>query len=116
MYKICVYMCVYSGPYTILAPTNAAWSKLSSQELEGVLGDAALLKDVLQYHVVQGEVFSWDLPSGRVLTTLGGHAVRVYHTGQVRTAGELGRGGGWHWNSRGRGNVERAAYEKRVMN
>jgi len=70
------------GPYTILAPTNAAWSKLSSQELEGVLGDSALLKDVLQYHVIQGEVFSWDLTSGRVLTTLGGHAVRVYHTGQ----------------------------------
>jgi len=70
------------GPYTILVPTNDAFAKLTSQELTDIMKDAALLRDVLEYHVLQGEVFSWDLPSGRILTTINGHSIRIYNTGQ----------------------------------
>ena len=64
-------------------PTNDAFGKLTTEETNNVVNDANSLRDVLQYHVIQGEVFSWDLENGRVLTTLNGHTIRVYSTGQV---------------------------------
>ena len=64
-------------------PTDDAFSKLSSDELASLTTDSNAFSDLLQYHVVQGEVFSWAMVSGRVLNTVNGHAVRVYTSGQV---------------------------------
>ena len=64
-------------------PTNDAFGKLTTEEMNNIINDASALRDVLQYHVIQGEVFSWDLGNGRVLTTVNGHSIRVYATSQV---------------------------------
>jgi len=53
-----------SGPFTVFAPTDAAFEKLSAVPT----GDA--LKDVLLYHVVSGAVGSGDLKNGTVSTLL----------------------------------------------
>lgn len=59
------------GPFTVFAPTDAAFAKLASVPS----GDA--LKDVLLYHVVSGAVGSGDLKAGKVPTLLEGKSVTV---------------------------------------
>ena len=45
-----------AGPYTVFAPTDAAFAKLPAGTLEGLLADPAKLKGILLYHVVAGKV------------------------------------------------------------
>lgn len=58
------------GPFTVFAPTNAAFTALLSDlgvsSLDDV--DAATLKNILLHHVVSGKVLSTDLSSGYVAT------------------------------------------------
>ncbi|MFW7379110.1 MAG: fasciclin domain-containing protein [Oligoflexus sp.] len=42
------------GPYTIFAPTNAAFEALGLETLETLLEDKELLRDILLYHVISG--------------------------------------------------------------
>ncbi len=62
------------GPYTVFAPTNAAFAKLLSGL--GVTAEELLarddLKDILLYHVAQGKVLSTDLVDGMEVTMLNG--------------------------------------------
>ena len=44
------------GPFTVFAPTDAAFAALPAGTLEGLLKDPAALKKVLLYHVVSGAV------------------------------------------------------------
>ena len=61
------------GPFTVLAPTNAAFVALL-QELgttkEALFADKALLRQVLTYHVVAGVVLKADVPVGPPVATL----------------------------------------------
>jgi transforming growth factor-beta-induced protein len=66
------------GPFTVLAPTDAAFAKLSAVPT----GDA--LKNVLLYHVVSGAVGSGDLKAGPVPTQLTGKSVTVNLTDGVK--------------------------------
>ncbi|XP_052279561.1 periostin-like [Dreissena polymorpha] len=68
------------GPFTILAPTDAAFAKIPAADLQSVTGDVKALTNILLYHVSNGETFLWDLKTGRFLTSLNGHMVRVYST------------------------------------
>ena len=43
------------GPFTVFAPTNAAFDKLPKEKLEAVLADKELLKKILLAHVVVGK-------------------------------------------------------------
>jgi uncharacterized surface protein with fasciclin (FAS1) repeats len=45
-----------NGQYTVFAPTNAAFEKLPPATLDKLKTDAALLKSILTYHVVQGQL------------------------------------------------------------
>ncbi|MEE6139358.1 fasciclin domain-containing protein [Mycobacterium sp. 050128] len=45
-----------NGQYTVFAPTNAAFDKLPAATLDKLKTDAALLKSILTYHVVQGQL------------------------------------------------------------
>ena len=46
------------GPFTVFAPTDAAFAALPAGTLDGLLKDPAALKKVLLYHVVSGAVTS----------------------------------------------------------
>jgi uncharacterized surface protein with fasciclin (FAS1) repeats len=50
------------GPFTVFAPTDAAFAALPAGTLERLLADKATLAKVLTYHVVAGEVLSSALP------------------------------------------------------
>jgi len=61
-----------TGPYTVFAPTNAAFQALLTELGVASLNDipAATLEQVLLYHVVSGEVKAGSLTEGQQVTTL----------------------------------------------
>ncbi len=63
------------GPFTVFAPTDAAFAKLPAGTVETLLKpeNRGKLADVLKYHVVQGRVYSdAALKAGKAKTLLGG--------------------------------------------
>ena len=58
------------GPYTVFAPTNAAFAKLPAATLNALLADPAALAQVLLFHVANGQVLSSQLTNGQSITTL----------------------------------------------
>jgi len=63
-----------AGPFTVFAPTDAAFAALPQEALQELLKpeNKALLAKILTYHVVPGNVGSTDLKSGTVKTVEGG--------------------------------------------
>ena len=61
------------GPYTVFAPTNAAFAKLGKAKLKELLKpeNKEQLKKILTYHVVSGAKTSKTLKSGKVETVEG---------------------------------------------
>ncbi|RYZ05507.1 MAG: fasciclin domain-containing protein [Myxococcales bacterium] len=69
------------GPFTVFAPTDAAFDKL------GTAPTGNDLKNVLLYHVVSGAVGSGDLTAGMVPTLLENKSLTVALTGGVKVNG-----------------------------
>jgi uncharacterized surface protein with fasciclin (FAS1) repeats len=61
------------GPFTVFAPTDAAFAKIPKAELDALLKDKAALTKVLTYHVVPGKVMAKDVTAGNVKTVQGGN-------------------------------------------
>lgn len=60
-----------AGPFTVFAPTNAAFSKVPAKTLETLASDPAQLKAVLTYHVVPGKLMVADVKNGDSKTVNG---------------------------------------------
>jgi uncharacterized surface protein with fasciclin (FAS1) repeats len=65
------------GPFTVFAPTDAAFKKVPKRTLNVLLHNKAKLKAVLLYHVVSGEVTATDVVKLSSARTLDGKAVRI---------------------------------------
>ena len=64
-----------SGPFTVFAPTNAAFAALLAElgvTKDELLADVPLLTRVLTYHVVSGRVLKADVPVGAAIPTVEG--------------------------------------------
>lgn len=59
------------GPFTVFAPTDAAFAKIPKADLDALLADKTKLKSVLTYHVVPGKILSADIKAGKVDTVQG---------------------------------------------
>ena len=59
------------GPFTVFAPTDAAFAKVPKADLDALLADPAKLAAVLTYHVVPGKVMAKDVKAGQVKTVQG---------------------------------------------
>jgi uncharacterized surface protein with fasciclin (FAS1) repeats len=59
------------GPFTVFAPTDAAFAKIPKAQLDALLADKAKLTAVLTYHVVAGKVMAKDVKAGKVKTVQG---------------------------------------------
>jgi len=59
------------GPFTVFAPTDAAFAKIPADQLNALLADKAKLTKVLTYHVVPGKVMAKDVKPGMVKTVEG---------------------------------------------
>jgi uncharacterized surface protein with fasciclin (FAS1) repeats len=74
------------GPYTVFAPDESAFGKLTPDQVGGLTGEANLpkLQALLSYHTVKGRYDMADLkalPDGTKLVTLAGTVLTVNTTG-----------------------------------
>ena len=67
------------GPFTVFAPTNAAFDKLPKGAVAGLMDPAskAKLAGVLTYHVIPGRLVAADLKDGQELTTVNGEKLHI---------------------------------------
>jgi uncharacterized surface protein with fasciclin (FAS1) repeats len=68
-----------TGPFTVFAPTNAAFDKLPKAAVAALQdpANAAKLKGVLTYHVIPGRLVAADLKDGQELTTVNGEKLHI---------------------------------------
>jgi uncharacterized surface protein with fasciclin (FAS1) repeats len=64
------------GPYTVFAPTDAAFAKVPEKQLDALLADKAKLKAVLLYHVVAKKLPAAKVVKRKSARTLNGKKVR----------------------------------------
>jgi uncharacterized surface protein with fasciclin (FAS1) repeats len=71
------------GPFTVFAPTNAAFGKLPAGTVESLVKpeNKATLTKILTYHVVPGKLAASDLKDGMKLKTAEGEELSVKHDG-----------------------------------
>ena len=65
------------GPYTVFAPTDAAFAKVPKATLAALAKDKAKLKAVLLYHVVSGKLTATQVVKHKSLTTLEGGTLSI---------------------------------------
>lgn len=76
------------GPFTVFAPTDAAFDKLPTGTLEALLADKEALTRVLTYHVVPGRVTSSQVVGLSEAATVAGIAAPIeVRSGEVYVAG-----------------------------
>ncbi|MEN8774965.1 MAG: fasciclin domain-containing protein [Akkermansiaceae bacterium] len=73
------------GPFTIFAPTNAAFAKLPKETVASLLKpeNKGKLGAILKYHVVAGKVMAADVKPGKVKTLNGAKAKIAIKNGKV---------------------------------
>lgn len=71
------------GPFTVFAPTDAAFGKLPAGTVESLVKpeNKGTLTTVLTYHVVPGRLAAADLRNGQKLTTVQGQTLTVEKMG-----------------------------------
>ncbi len=75
------------GPFTVFAPTDAAFAKLPAGALDALLKDKAKLTAVLTYHVVPGKVMAADVVKLKEAKTVQGQSLRIDASSGVKVDG-----------------------------
>jgi uncharacterized surface protein with fasciclin (FAS1) repeats len=72
-----------AGPFTVFAPTNAAFDKLPAGTVNSLVTPEMkpTLTKILTYHVVPGRLMAADLKDGQTLTTVEGETLTVMKKG-----------------------------------
>lgn len=65
------------GPFTVFAPTDAAFAKLPAGTVEALLKDKEKLTAILTYHVVAGKVEAKDVVKLTSAKTVNGKSVAI---------------------------------------
>ena len=76
------------GPYTVFAPTDAAFAKIPKATLDKLGQNKAKLRSVLLYHVADRKLTAANIVKRRTVKTLNGQRLRI------RVRGETVRVGG----------------------
>ena len=78
------------GPFTVFAPTNAAFEKLGDDQLQSLLEPESRdqLTKILTYHVVPGTLTAADLSDGQKLETVAGETLTVKVDGDKVMVGD----------------------------
>ncbi|MFW5953221.1 MAG: fasciclin domain-containing protein [Candidatus Natronoplasma sp.] len=72
------------GPYTIFAPTNDAFNKIPSDELNELLANHDELVNTLKNHIVMGKYTSTDVAKMEKTTSMSGEEINVDTSNGVR--------------------------------
>ncbi|PQO44369.1 hypothetical protein C5Y93_20640 [Blastopirellula marina] len=65
------------GPFTVFAPTDAAFAKLPKGTVDSLLKDKEKLGKILKYHVVAGKVMAADAAKLDSADTLAGASLKI---------------------------------------
>lgn len=76
-----------TGPFTVFAPTNAAFAKVAAKTMDELGKDPEKLKSVLVYHVIPAKVMAVDIKNSNVKTVNGAN-VAVSKAGDFVTVEE----------------------------
>ena len=71
------------GPFTVFAPTDAAFAKLPAAQLNAILADRALLTKLLTYHVAAGRLPASEVVARTSIATVEGEPVAVAAQGST---------------------------------
>ena len=74
-----------AGPFTVFAPTNAAFAKVPAKTMDDLGKDPARLAAVLTYHVIPGKVMAADIKTNSNVKTVNGANVAVSKAGEFVT-------------------------------
>lgn len=68
-----------NGPFTVFAPTNDAFDRLSKDMLEDLMlpENKSRLQEILKHHVISGRQMAKDVTNESSLSPMSGDAVRV---------------------------------------
>ncbi len=69
-----------TGPFTVFAPTDRAFSILPKGTVEALLNDLPALTKILTYHVASGAINSADIKDKQFIATLNGASVQAKRT------------------------------------
>jgi len=58
------------GPFTVFAPTDAAFANVPKATLDKIMGDPAIVRDVVFFHITPGKYLAKDLPALKECKTL----------------------------------------------
>jgi uncharacterized surface protein with fasciclin (FAS1) repeats len=75
------------GPFTVFAPTDAAFAKLPAGTVEGLLENPEKLKSILLFHVVSGSVMAKDVTGLKSAPSLFGQDLAVDASDGVKING-----------------------------
>src|SRR5436853_2048938 len=78
------------GPFTVFAPTNAAFGKLPAGTVDNLVKpeNKATLSKILTYHAVAGKLAASGLTDGKKLKTVEGEELTVKHSGDKVMIGD----------------------------
>lgn len=72
------------GPFTVFAPTDAAFAKLPPGTVESLLQNPEQLKKILLYHVVPGQYLAADVLASSSLPTVNGQSLTISNYGSPK--------------------------------
>ena len=75
-----------AGPFTVFAPTDAAFAKLPAAVIEDLLKpeNKVKLQGILTYHVIAGKVLATDVVNLKVAKTVQGQELKIDTTDGVK--------------------------------
>src|SRR3989339_2137692 len=58
------------GPFTVFAPTDTAFTSVPKATMDKIMGDPAIVRDVVFFHITPGKYMAKDLPALKECKTL----------------------------------------------
>jgi len=58
------------GPFTVFAPTDAAFANVPQATMDKIMGDPAIVRDVVYFHITPGKYLAKDLPALKECKTM----------------------------------------------
>ena len=72
-----------NGPYTVFAPTDAAFAAVPARILDCLLRNPKALSEVLLFHVAKGYTYSEQIVNGTTVPTLSGKPITLNVAGDL---------------------------------
>ena len=78
-----------AGPFTILAPTNAAFAKLPAETITDLIKpeNKSMFAEILNYHIIHGKVMSADIAKLKTAKTIQGQEIKIDATDGIKING-----------------------------